>query len=333
MAYRFKLKESFRKGVRRIAVSQLDRAIKELAPEDGSGSNVHEGRKAIKRLRALLRLVKPSIGKKSFTAHNSALRAAASQLSGARDQQVLVQTVAKLHAASPAGARLTLSKLLQSMQMRLATSQLQHNTVTKHDVLRDLTAEREKFSGLSCHGSGFAIVEDGLTDCYRDGREKLDVAFESGDDEAFHDLRKGVQLHWRHMALLSAAWPELFAVRVASARELSQILGDEHDLSVLISVLPNEGEISHSEADVIVSIVGAKKAELRKSAEARARRLFAERPNDFTDRVKLYWNTAHDLPKSSAGVDEDAVAEADVQAAPASVKPKTSRSGRSRQTR
>src|SRR5258708_4313754 len=52
-------------GLQRMAVAQLDIAIEMLERLDGEGSPeraVHETRKALKRLRAMLRLLEPELG-------------------------------------------------------------------------------------------------------------------------------------------------------------------------------------------------------------------------------------------------------------------------------
>ena len=56
-------------------------------------------------------------------------------------------------------------------------------------------------------------------------------------------MRKAVQWHWRQMSLLGRAWPDEFAVRVTAARELSQMLGDDHDLAMLIDVTARAEDI------------------------------------------------------------------------------------------
>ena len=56
MPYRFKIDEPVEKGFRRIAREQLDVALAELAAPQVPPKGVHECRKALKRLRALVRL-------------------------------------------------------------------------------------------------------------------------------------------------------------------------------------------------------------------------------------------------------------------------------------
>ena len=61
MAYRFKLTEPFGKGVRRILLEQTELAGRKLGETRDHERAVHETRKHIKRIRALLRLVRPAM--------------------------------------------------------------------------------------------------------------------------------------------------------------------------------------------------------------------------------------------------------------------------------
>jgi hypothetical protein len=75
MAFRFKLGEPFDEGSRRIAVEQIERAQSSLHDKQGDQAiAVHETRKSLKRLRALLRLIRPAMGEQVFKAENSQLR-------------------------------------------------------------------------------------------------------------------------------------------------------------------------------------------------------------------------------------------------------------------
>src|SRR5947209_5639299 len=62
-------------GLRRIALGQLDLAI-DLLGADGvpDAKSVHEIRKALKRLRALVRVLRHELGEEAFSRENAALR-------------------------------------------------------------------------------------------------------------------------------------------------------------------------------------------------------------------------------------------------------------------
>ena len=84
--------QSTEAAFRAIALSQLDEALADLDKGDADGrSVVHEARRRCKKLRGLLRLVRPAFP--DYARENAAIRDAAALLSHLRDAEVLHQTV------------------------------------------------------------------------------------------------------------------------------------------------------------------------------------------------------------------------------------------------
>ncbi|MCW3057232.1 MAG: domain containing protein, partial [Solirubrobacterales bacterium] len=83
-------------GLRRMALGQLDLAIGLLGGGRPDEKAVHEIRKALKRLRALVRLLRHELGEEAFARESAALRDAGRRLAGARDAEVLLDTLDSL---------------------------------------------------------------------------------------------------------------------------------------------------------------------------------------------------------------------------------------------
>lgn len=294
MAYRFKLDEPFDKGFRRIAREQLDRTIAELTDGHVAPSGIHESRKALKRLRALLRLAAPAIGDKAFARRNRALRRIARLLSGSRDTAVIAETLDGLVATTQPGAA-----ALDAARDLLNTPDAGRAVTLDADIAETarvlLLKEARQFVHLPFKGKTFAAVHGGLEHSYREARKTLRAAYKTPSDDGFHELRKTVQWHWRHMTLLSRAWPDAFATRVSAARELSQILGDDHDLAMLRHAVRTSEMLAEEHRAVIEDICLSKQAALRRAAEHRAHRLFAEPAGAFVRRIGLYWRFGPDI--------------------------------------
>ncbi len=95
-------------GLRRMALGQLDLAIELLQGHGGEvpgAMTVHETRKALKRLRALVGLLEGELGEHVSTREDAVLRDAGLRLSGARDAEVLVSTLDDLVRGQPQEAR------------------------------------------------------------------------------------------------------------------------------------------------------------------------------------------------------------------------------------
>ena len=79
-------------GLQRLSLEQLDFAIVALTTQR-IDIGIHEARKAFRRVRALLRLVRDEIGYPVYRAENVALRDLGRLIGGSRDATVMVETV------------------------------------------------------------------------------------------------------------------------------------------------------------------------------------------------------------------------------------------------
>jgi hypothetical protein len=133
-----------------------------------------------------------------------------------------------------------------------------------------------------------------LRESYRGGRKAFAQAFATGNDEDFHEWRKTLQHHWRHMQLLTPCWPSELSTRVEAARALSQILGDDHDITLLRQLVsaPTMTFAPPDDTAAFLKRCRAMHKALRREAETRGARLFAERSRPFVERIEAYWIAA-----------------------------------------
>src|SRR5437763_13387486 len=98
MAYRFQADETVGEAFARTAREQLaaaETALTRTVDSDPTGA-VHAARKSVKKERALLRLMRGSVDGSRRRRENAALRDAARRLSGARDADVMIETLDEL---------------------------------------------------------------------------------------------------------------------------------------------------------------------------------------------------------------------------------------------
>ena len=110
MSFKLRKNESLRKGLRRIVRKQLKSARDSLGDEIGNDldERIHSVRKSFKRVRAVVRLVRYSIGNSAYRIENDSLRDAGRPLAEVRDAKVLVATLDKLKEDSDDAAKVKL---------------------------------------------------------------------------------------------------------------------------------------------------------------------------------------------------------------------------------
>lgn len=292
--------------VRCAGLEQTDRAIAEISGRDAQQLGIHEARKCLKRLRALLRFARPAMTGQKFKEHDQRLRKIGRTLSASRDCQAMVESLEKLQVYFGVGwnSRLLggLRATFQGRQQRevIAISQLTKETAS---ALGDV---REGFEGLVLD-PGKLSVAAGTEPVYARARKGLKHAFADGHAEAFHAWRRDAQRHWRHMQLLAAAWPEEMSARIAKIRALSQCLGDDHDIHILLGHVRDIGPdlAPWREMESFYDGCTARQHQLRLDARNHGRLLFAERPDAFARRIGRYWAAATDRVSQETGVEGD----------------------------
>lgn len=295
MAYRFKLGEPVGKGVRRIALEQLDRARASLDGGMEPALAVHDARKCLKRSRALLRLVRPALGERDFKLHAHRLRDIAQLLSGARDAHVARLTLAALEHNRPFADAGDLAPLRSALAGEDGAEQAPNlSPESLQQALDALGEARDAIASIEIEGRGFDPLGRGLARSFFEFHAALDAIHPASHDEDFHELRKHAQIHWRHVLLLRRAWPEWAAARAALARSVSDRLGEDHDLSVL-RARAGTVDLAPSLLAVLETAIAERQAVLRDRALVEARRLAIDKPKGLARRLAGYWRGARKM--------------------------------------
>ncbi len=299
MSYRLKRKETPRQGVRRVADEQLGRALESLREAPDRAEAVHDARKRLKKLRAVVRLVRDEVGEKHHRHVNARLRDAARRLSEARDAEVLVETLQKLRRHFDA---VTYARAFDGAERELArrrdaaTRALLEEGERDEQVAEELEAARAGLADWPVDAKGWSAFSGGLERVYRRGRKASAAAYESGRAEDFHEWRKRVKYLWYHLRLLQTAWPSVLEATGGEAKRLSDLLGDDHDLAVLRRTLAAEPDAFGPplELEALDGLIAGRSAELRAEAQPLGRRLYAEKPKAFRKRIEGYWRAWQD---------------------------------------
>lgn len=294
MAYRLKLNEPIDDAVRRILGEEIDAAVHELAEGKDRVKAVHEARKALKRARALLKLVRRGLPKDVYKDENRRFRDVARLLSGTRDRDVLIATAQTLAAGSSAEAR-KVADAIAGPSSAPASGAAGSAREATADAIAGLEKARADLATMRFDRKGFGVLLKGLERTYRHGRRAMHEVLDEHHDEAFHEWRKAVQAHWRHMALLERAWPQHFEARVTLAKEISELLGEDHDLAVLIDHLRGDngkGSATAAGAHDLVDAARGRQAEIRQLLRPKGEALYAEGAGEFSDRIAAYWTAA-----------------------------------------
>jgi CHAD domain-containing protein len=291
-AYRLGADEETAAGIRRIAVGRTEAALERLGRIEGDGlaAAIHGARKDLKKQRSLLRLVRGELGGKRFRAENRRYRDAARLLSGSRDAEVKLETLADLRHRSPdlpAEAGESWEGMLETERDELAAATRAEDEGRILRVREEIEAGQRKIGKWRLRTSAWALVGPGLIGSYRDGRGAMKEALAERSAESVHDWRKRAKDLWYQLRILRDAWPEPLGATVDQAHELTELLGDHNDLAVLAGDLQTRADLG--ERDAFQAAIEKRQAELLEAAAEIGRRLYAEKPKAFGRRIERYW--------------------------------------------
>lgn len=311
MAYQLDVSERIDAGVRRIATELIDDAIALVEAQNRDRHHaVHEVRKNCKKLRGLLRLIRPRVPD-LYRIENKHFRDAAAALSGVRDAEAALESYdALLEAFAGPIDRASLAPMRRALTL--------HKQHLAEDVT-DLDAQLDAF-GERMHEArnrvaqwclpdddpqsgkrGFQLLEGGLARTYKRGRKAMKVAYREPGVETFHEWRKRTKYLRYHLQLLRPAWPRLLKRTRSEVKALGGLLGDDHDLAMLEHVLTaavgedaDEGRMT-----VLKALMHQRSVQLRHQAHWLGLRVYAEKPGFFRRRIGRYWKTARDQSRAA----------------------------------
>ncbi|MDZ7842510.1 MAG: CHAD domain-containing protein [Gammaproteobacteria bacterium] len=296
MAYRLQHCTDVSGEIRRVVEEQIDRGTSEIDSPDIDGATaLHQVRKRCKKIRAVLRLARGPLDRDgAYAAENAWYRDLARELSTLRDADVLIETHDDLVEAIKdpdiyrqcAAIRERLVERRERLAEHVAAPDERLRTAR-----RSLLEGRDRVHDWASRVQGFKALEPGFRRTYRRGRRAMDAAYRSTAPEDFHEWRKRVKYHWYACRLLRGIWPAVMDARCGELRALSELLGDEHDLSVYSRTLETEPDVVEGTARVsdILAAVDQRRTRLRRQAQPLAMRLYTEKPGRISNRFAGYW--------------------------------------------
>jgi CHAD domain-containing protein len=291
-SYRLKTKEAPSEGLRRIALGRTEKAVERLEGVEGDdlAAAIHGARKDLKKLRGVLRMVRHELGEKRFKAENRRYRDAGRLLSGSRDAEVKLETLAHLHHQSsplPDQAVERWEGMLETERDELAAAARDDRDGQIAAAIAAIEKGQGKIRQWPLRTDSWPLVEPGLSRTYGDGRRAMKRVLADASATNVHEWRKRAKDLWYQLRIVRDAWPELLGETVAQTHELTELLGDHHDLAVLAADLRTRTDLSDREA--LEAAIGRRQGELLDGALEIGQRLYAEKPKAFRRRLERYW--------------------------------------------
>jgi CHAD domain-containing protein len=321
MAFKLEIDAPLASEIPRVARERIERVTESLAETPRpSAESIHSARKDLKSLRALLRLARGSIAEDVRRNENIIFRDIGRSLSALRDSQALVEALKKFVKGklrtNPKNSGIQKEVRLDFIQK--VRSRIEHEAVKglPESTLKQL---KEKLLGTArsvAHWFDRLLLEPGneweifvgrgLRGTYRRGKNIVsrleNLGKENAGDETWHEFRKSAKALGYQLRLLRPIWPELLETLLEEIDQLTDKLGDDHDLAVLrgrFLAEPYNPAETQGAADIrrdFVDSLDRRRRKLQLEAYRIARRIYAEKPRQFESRICCYWSVSQTKP-------------------------------------
>jgi len=235
MSYRIRKKEVPAAALRRILMEELDAARVDLVSAATDAVALHEVRKRIKRMRALLRLCRDGLTAATGVWADTTLRDIGRVLAAHRESDALIEILR--HEASAAG-----SVDLRTLEATVRLHQAARAPLRQREA--DLVHARRRLGGVRRRLAAIVFREFGRPECrkrlrraYRRARDQWWLAVSDPTDENLHEWRKLTKILLNQLRLVRP-WATTTLPRYRTAlAELDERLGQARDSSHLAGIL------------------------------------------------------------------------------------------------
>jgi CHAD domain-containing protein len=268
-------------GFHRILAEQVALAGWHLQAIGDDDVHVHEVRKATKRMRAVLRMLRDEIGDAAYRRANVSLRDIASDLSEARSSVVQVSVLENLIAEGQVPTA-SVGGLHGDLCDRAAHASSLVDEELVGDLLRRLETAGASMSRLDIAKDG-SVGSGGVRRTYRTGRRAMAHAYDGGSADEFHLWRKQVKYLRHQLEVVRNVGPYADAPMLPGLEAIGDALGSDNDLVDLARTV--ESTPPWPGRTAILASIRRQRDSLEADIHAVATPVYRATPRSFIDRV------------------------------------------------
>lgn len=299
MSLRIDLKESVQSNTERMLQVFLDDCRTSLQNEDPHKA-IHESRKTMKKIRAFCRLMRGEIGSKTYRKSNTFYRDVARQLSDARDITAMLDTLQHhqedLDTPLSGQAFQDIKNHLTSRKAAVSRIQINKDKLLEN-VQEDLKKAEAIHAKWKVKHDDFSAFAKGIQKTYAQCQDAMKEALKKKSTKSFHEWRKRCKYLRYEIDFLREIWPEPMKTLEKELHQLTDYLGDDHDLAVLKTYIKSMPLEKNEAIAAMFALFDQKRKELQAQAKPLGKRILCESPDQFVSRLGSYWKHALKAPE------------------------------------
>lgn len=278
-------------GIRRLMeeqVSSCQISLKDLQLHN-LHETLHELRKSFKKLRAILRLIRPLIMEENYQKNNVFYRDLGREISEVRDSTAILEALQQL--------KLSCHKNIDANEFNIPLRSLAHNRKKleneflqrkRLDYIRKQLQYKLPEPVIGGAIQSFEQLLPGLKKIYKTGQQALHLSQTTRATEHLHDWRKKVKYLLYQLDIFLPVPPQL----KRDLDILSNLLGVDHDFSIIEKQIGNnmvEFESAPEQA-LLTALLSYRRNQLQTKALAKGQHFYQENPDVFVEKINTYWS-------------------------------------------
>lgn len=284
MSLRLSSTKSPAAGVSRLARRELGKAADSLTQSRRPAESVHVARKHVKKVRALLRLVRKRIGSKAYCAENADLRELGRQLSAVRDAQVVLKILSGLREIAPRQTESSALKTLHEQLTESSAGAASPNLSAKaaRDRAREFERCRLRVNRWPLKKLKWSDLIKALARSYRRSQTAMARYDARRTPSNLHEWRKRTKDFWYQLLMLEALLPRSLRRLAPVVESLTEAQGEAHDFDLLLTVLNAERrQLPAGDRTLILQLIQKRLRQLEQRILETGRKVFREPPDYF----------------------------------------------------
>ncbi len=296
MSFKLKKNEAAGNGIKRILIEQSSKAISDLMYlGDDRDERIHDARKSFKKIRALLRLIRNEISEEQYRRENECIRDAGRKLAVARNSLILINSLDSLSNDFNSLINVDLYNELKKMLRENYEIEYRNNYSNENlaaEIVQIIHSARARFQNMNLNSCDFDSIKKGLRIIYKQGYKQTFEVNENSSDENLHELRKRVKYLWYVLRLFKAADSKSIKKLIEDAHQLSDFLGEDHDLAELknIILIMSKNEKNRQDINNLLLIIEKRREQLQSFAMQLSGKVYKYKPGKFVNKIESDWN-------------------------------------------
>lgn len=289
-------KEAFHEAVARLIHSLHEESARLILLRSHQHISIHEMRKNIKKIRGILRLVRYEIGKDNYEALNAFYREIANTIAVLRDDTSQIELLKgmQLNLRSAEISRAIASAISQVKVRRKKEFARFYADDLHHNISKLLKNKLQDYGELTIVGDPDSFIFKGIKKVYRKARTAMEATEELNSRELYHDLRKQVKYLMYHLSIISHTLSPTFQRYVSDLNELSDHLGNLHDLDLFNAQVLNPELIKLKEPsrEALLKHIYRRRSYLKRKIHRLGDSVFRFTDKEFSQHIYSNWITS-----------------------------------------